>query len=229
MPYVIHDADDLVGFRPIANDDALTERVFIRIELTRETFVDDRHQWRSVKIRLLERAPTSNLHSHRAEVVRCGDLKSGHWTLRRRDGLPFLAKCPPSLAPAEWQAINRADGRDSGQRPDSLDNLPVEIQPLRFVIFTIAVPRRRQVDFDCQQVRGLNADLHARQPQEAVQEQPGAHKHDQRQRDFRYDQRAEYSLLSRRAGSAAPALLERFVKVDLRRMKRRQHAENQAG
>ena len=130
MPDVVHDADDLAGFRPIANDDALTERIFVRVELARETFVDDRHLLRAVTIRFRERAPAPDLHSHRVEVVRGGDLKSGYRTLRWRQGLPFFAKRPSTLISTQWQAVNRADGCDSGQRPDSLDHLPIKIQSL---------------------------------------------------------------------------------------------------
>jgi hypothetical protein len=42
VPDVIYDTDDFASLWLVADDDALTERVFIRVKTPRETLVNDR-------------------------------------------------------------------------------------------------------------------------------------------------------------------------------------------
>ena len=75
----------------------------------------------------------------------------------------------------------------------------------------IGVRRRRQRDAQRQQAVGLEADRHARQPREALQQQAGADEQHQRQRDLGDDERvarrrgATTSRRGRRSSARRPA------------------------
>src|SRR5262249_20363513 len=215
------DADDLQcdALAHVGDREAFAERVFAREIPSRQGLVDDRHRRRAQVVAIIEFAPGHHPRPQRAEIVRRDVLMQA--VSVRSQGASFNIE-------AEMQ--NREDPRaghrrrfDAGSLRDLIEDLLDEPRPLPLIRKSAA-----RLDAHRKEIARVETEFRATHPYEAVDEQPGAYQQYHRQRDLGHHQRAPQSLASQSIGAAA-SLLQLVVHRRIRRLPRRDEAEEDAG
>ncbi len=157
--------------------------------------------------------PLAKAHAHGLQVTRGNDVHESPV----RSGFVicvFFGHQAPTPVAVERQHVGHARSFDAGNCPDTLqdlfDNRPA---PLGFSAI---------IHFDVERgdMRGLEAEIHVQQPDEAAQQQARAGQQHACQRHLRHHQRGSKALVSSALAHALAAVFQRLVQVTGRDLER---------
>src|SRR5262249_43486828 len=218
------DADDLQcdALAHVGDREAFAERVFAREIPSRQGFVDDRHRRRAQVVAIIEFAPGHHPRPQRAEIVRADSLIQRVGVRRQRASFDIEAEMQNGEDPRAGHH-RRFDARSLR---DLIEDLLDEARALLIGAFNWKFAAR--LEAHRKEVARVETEFRATHPRKAVDEQPGAYEQHHRQRDLGHHQRAPQSLASQSIGAAA-SLLQLVVHRQIRRLPRRDEAEEDAG
>ena len=207
-----------------ADPDVLSDRILIPKELARHRFVDDGDRRRRAGVGGIEAAAAANRDAHRLEVVVHRAAELDFRQLGGGQRMALALQRGRHRRAAERHTGGAPDRYHAGQRFHPGEEVAIEREAIGVVGQV-----RRQVHLPGEHSLGLEARIDVRHRHEAAQQQPGAGRDRDGERDFGDHECGAGAASESAPNGSAAGVLQAGLRVDRRRAHRRQHAHEEAG